>query len=328
MWRFVGVTEHATVKAVGRTDAGADAATLAAGAANIAARVDASRLHRPERLSDVPRRGDRSSADRRRASRRRRGTRLECALRHAEETGMHFEDAELMRLRAHTFTERRNAVPHWTRRWHCPDVRVRRCSNCVVCSIISTWIGDGDRAELAAVVERIPDDCVLAGTGPCRADPVMTTVAVLGGGVGGLTAAHELADRGFDVTVLEWREAFGGKARSMDVPGSATGGRKPLPGEHGFRFFPGFYRHIPDTMSPHPEREPHRRRPSGPQHPDPARPGRRKARDRRHRRTAVRAERHRGGDRVPAGRRDRRPRPAGRVRRIRDVPADPAVRVR
>ena len=77
----------------------------------------------------------------------------------------------------------------------------------------------------------------------------MTTVAVLGGGVGGLTAAHELADRGFDVTVLEWRDAFGGKARSIDVPGSATAGRKPLPGEHGFRFFPGFYRHIPDTMS-------------------------------------------------------------------------------
>ncbi len=77
----------------------------------------------------------------------------------------------------------------------------------------------------------------------------MTTVAVLGGGVGGLTAAHELADRGFDVTVLEWRTEFGGKARSMDVPGSATGDREPLPGEHGFRFFPGFYRHIPDTMA-------------------------------------------------------------------------------
>ena len=77
----------------------------------------------------------------------------------------------------------------------------------------------------------------------------MTTVAVLGGGVGGLTAAHELVDRGFDVTVLEWQEAFGGKARSMDVPDSATGDRLPLPGEHGFRFFPGFYRHIPDTMS-------------------------------------------------------------------------------
>ena len=25
-------------------------------------------------------------------------------------------------------------------------------------------------------------------------------------------------------------------------------GRKDLPAEHGFRFFPGFYRHLPDTM--------------------------------------------------------------------------------
>jgi NADPH-dependent 2,4-dienoyl-CoA reductase/sulfur reductase-like enzyme len=39
-------------------------------------------------------------------------------------------------------------------------------------------------------------------------------VAVLGGGVGGLTTAHELAERGFDVTVVE-PKAFGGKARSI-----------------------------------------------------------------------------------------------------------------
>lgn len=77
----------------------------------------------------------------------------------------------------------------------------------------------------------------------------MTTVAVLGGGVGGLTAAHELAERGFDVTVLEWRREWGGKARSMPVPNSATGNRAALPAEHGFRFFPGFYRHVPDTMA-------------------------------------------------------------------------------
>src|ERR671910_3203506 len=76
----------------------------------------------------------------------------------------------------------------------------------------------------------------------------MTTVAVLGGGVAGLSAAHELAERGFDVTVYEQRDAPGGKARSMPVPGSGTGGRADLPGEHGFRFFPGFYRHLPDTM--------------------------------------------------------------------------------
>jgi uncharacterized protein with NAD-binding domain and iron-sulfur cluster len=76
----------------------------------------------------------------------------------------------------------------------------------------------------------------------------MTRVAILGGGVGGLTAAHELAERGFDVVVLEARAIPGGKARSLPVPGSATGGRADLPAEHGFRFFPGFYRHVPDTM--------------------------------------------------------------------------------
>ncbi len=76
-----------------------------------------------------------------------------------------------------------------------------------------------------------------------------TTVAVLGGGVAGLSAAHELVERGFQVTVHEKRAVPGGKARSYPVPGSATDGRAGLPAEHGFRFFPGFYRHLPDTMS-------------------------------------------------------------------------------
>src|SRR4051794_2515384 len=72
-------------------------------------------------------------------------------------------------------------------------------------------------------------------------------VAVLGGGMAGLAAAHELVERGFRVDVYE-RKALGGKARSIPVAGTARGGRKPLPGEHGFRFFPGFYHHVPDTM--------------------------------------------------------------------------------
>jgi uncharacterized protein with NAD-binding domain and iron-sulfur cluster len=72
-------------------------------------------------------------------------------------------------------------------------------------------------------------------------------VAVLGGGVGGLTVAHELAERGFDVSIYE-RRAFGGKARSFGVAGTARGGRRPLPGEHGARFIPGLYQNLPDTM--------------------------------------------------------------------------------
>lgn len=75
------------------------------------------------------------------------------------------------------------------------------------------------------------------------------SVVVLGGGIGGLSAAHELSKRGFDVTVYEARAVFGGKARSIPVPGTGKGGRSDLPGEHGFRFFPGFYRHIDATMA-------------------------------------------------------------------------------
>jgi len=75
-----------------------------------------------------------------------------------------------------------------------------------------------------------------------------TRVVVLGGGVGGLSAAQELAERGFEVAVYERRPDFGGKARSIPVAGSGTGGRRDLPGEHGFRFFPGFYKHVIDTM--------------------------------------------------------------------------------
>ena len=83
-------------------------------------------------------------------------------------------------------------------------------------------------------------------------------VAVLGGGVAGMSAAHELIQRGFRVAVFEKQpELCGGKARSIPVPvgGPASncpdvsGPRGHLPGEHGFRFFPRFYKHITDTMS-------------------------------------------------------------------------------
>ena len=75
------------------------------------------------------------------------------------------------------------------------------------------------------------------------------SIIVIGGGVAGLTAAHELGERGFKVDVYESRPAWGGKARSQPVTGSGTNGRKDLPGEHGFRFYPRFYKHVIDTMA-------------------------------------------------------------------------------
>jgi geranylgeranyl pyrophosphate synthase/uncharacterized protein with NAD-binding domain and iron-sulfur cluster len=82
-------------------------------------------------------------------------------------------------------------------------------------------------------------------------------VVVLGGGIAGMTAAHELAERGFEVLVLERRAAPGGKARSLYGaprllgPGPERYQESTVPwapGEHGFRFFPGFYRHVIDSM--------------------------------------------------------------------------------
>ena len=93
-------------------------------------------------------------------------------------------------------------------------------------------------------------------------------VVILGGGVAGMSAAQELAERDFEVVVFERQELPGGKARSIRVvepfDRPTLGGqafaspryrsRNPwLPGEHGFRFFPGFYRHVIDTMARIPE---------------------------------------------------------------------------
>ncbi len=83
------------------------------------------------------------------------------------------------------------------------------------------------------------------------------TVAIIGGGVAGLSCAHELRHSDVDVVVYEGGQAVGGKARSHFVAGTGTNGRRDLPGEHGFRFYPSFYLHlteamreIPDPLSP------------------------------------------------------------------------------
>jgi uncharacterized protein with NAD-binding domain and iron-sulfur cluster len=95
-------------------------------------------------------------------------------------------------------------------------------------------------ATAAAAAATLPSWPGIATAAP----PAAHRVAVFGAGVAGLTAAHELAERGYTVDVYE-RKALGGKARSIPVPNS---GVNPLPAEHGFRFFPGFYRNVTETM--------------------------------------------------------------------------------
>ncbi len=115
------------------------------------------------------------------------------------------------------------------------------------------------RAERIASFVNFPGACVPG------------TVTIFGAGVAGLTAAHELAERGFEVTVVEaapptFQEEetvqVGGLARSQwsarqdkskkplvpltTIPPSTS--KEVFPGEHGYRLFPGFYRHVFDTM--------------------------------------------------------------------------------
>ena len=81
-------------------------------------------------------------------------------------------------------------------------------------------------------------------------------VIIVGGGIAGLTAAHELVDRDFDVSIFEHRFHCGGKAASV----RADVGGEDVPGEHGFRFFPSWYRHLPDTLGRIPSDRQHRTR--------------------------------------------------------------------
>ena len=86
-------------------------------------------------------------------------------------------------------------------------------------------------------------------------------VVVLGGGVGGMSAAHELrraraAGHGAGEAIDPRRQGPEHAGARLAPPAIAA----DLPGEHGFRFFPGFYEHLPDTMKRIPLRvEPQRR---------------------------------------------------------------------
>jgi uncharacterized protein with NAD-binding domain and iron-sulfur cluster len=108
---------------------------------------------------------------------------------------------------------------------------------------------------------------------------VAQKVVILGGGIAGMSAAHELVERGFQVEIFERLRIPGGKARSVEVHPGVHGDRVVyerslegrfrsrhadldprakrdwVPGEHGFRFFPGFYRHVVDTMARIPYRK-------------------------------------------------------------------------
>jgi len=157
LWRAVGAAEHATVKALAALSAGADPATLTASAERLSWWVDGSRLMHLNlyltfhdavigRLLIAAGQPDKARE------------RLQTALRHAEETGMHFQDAELRRLLAHTFTE-----PQPRREALAGALELARRQGAVLFELRCLLdgfdlLGEGDRSALADVVGRFPGD--------------------------------------------------------------------------------------------------------------------------------------------------------------------------
>ncbi|OBG59601.1 adenylate/guanylate cyclase domain-containing protein [Mycobacterium sp. E3339] len=155
LWQLVGRTQHATVKALAALEADADAATLAGHAEKVARWVDGSRrMHLKMFLTFHDAIVGRLLIAAGAAQRARE--RLEMALRHAEETGMHFYDGELMRVRARTFTapeERRKALNEaleFARRQGAILFELR--------CLLELYEIDGDPSALVDVVRRFPGD--------------------------------------------------------------------------------------------------------------------------------------------------------------------------
>lgn len=74
------------------------------------------------------------------------------------------------------------------------------------------------------------------------------TIVVMGAGIGGLTAAHELSHRGFKVHIYEQNDIVGGMARSAGKPFTGKNSRRDLPGEYCWRGYGTRYVHLLDLM--------------------------------------------------------------------------------
>jgi hypothetical protein len=77
--------------------------------------------------------------------------------------------------------------------------------------------------------------CSLTIANQLRTHKVHPSVIILGGGIGGLTAAHVLINRGYNVTLFERNDVCGGLARSRESI------NKECPCEYSWRVFGSYY---------------------------------------------------------------------------------------
>ena len=67
------------------------------------------------------------------------------------------------------------------------------------------------------------------------------TVSIFGGGIAGMTVAHELVEKGFDVTLYEKDDSLGGMAKSKR--------NNTIPSEHSWRGYAKFYYNALEIMN-------------------------------------------------------------------------------
>ncbi len=71
---------------------------------------------------------------------------------------------------------------------------------------------------------------------------MIRTISIFGGGISGLTIAHELIERGFKVIVYELTNTIGGMAKSIREP------TINVPTEHSWRGYWPFYKNCFDIL--------------------------------------------------------------------------------
>ena len=69
----------------------------------------------------------------------------------------------------------------------------------------------------------------------------MKSVTIYGGGISGLTCAHELIKKGFKVTLYEKDTNYGGMAKSLRTQNN-------IPSEHSWRGYAPFYYNLYNTL--------------------------------------------------------------------------------
>ena len=71
----------------------------------------------------------------------------------------------------------------------------------------------------------------------------MKEIIIIGGGISGLTTAHELVEQGYDVTILERNEIVGGIARTYQ-----NEDQKICPIEYSWRAYGKWYQNVYNIM--------------------------------------------------------------------------------